>query len=341
MLDTSVISVQRSAVKTGAKSWWFFFPRTGLWFCLGVVYYSPFTTHPNTSLLVSSTEKNPIAKTCIQITSHRYTSCPNTSLPLSSTEKNSNRQYVHSDNQPPVHELSKHIVTTTINRKDSNRQYVHTDNQPPLHEFSPFWTQTRLAIWGYTEGAGMAQWVERRTEKPVATLIQVRVPGAARDFSPSVSFQCRLSLRCPYSPRVQSRASTSERTLKILNTGSHWRVGEYIPGYGLRSLCRTVYSKHFGMVACRPIVKQTINLLSIHSWSSRQLEAKYIIIAPNKLHKSFMTIVLGWPRAVNRTLKSNSCLLLWTRTATPPGSRPCLGNVMVKPRTSECPDGAK
>ena len=52
--------------------------------------------------------------------------------------KKSNRQDVHSDNQPPVHELSKHIVTTTINRKDSNRQYVHTDNQPPLHEFSPF-----------------------------------------------------------------------------------------------------------------------------------------------------------------------------------------------------------
>ena len=32
-------------------------------------------------------------------------------------------------------------------------------------------------------------------------------------------------LRYPYSPRVQSHASTSERTLKIPNTGSHTVVG--------------------------------------------------------------------------------------------------------------------
>ena len=39
------------------------------------------------------------------------------------------------------------------------------------------------------EKAGIAQLVERPTEKPGAILTLVRVPGAARDFSPRVSFQ--------------------------------------------------------------------------------------------------------------------------------------------------------
>ena len=39
---------------------------------------------------------------------------------------------------------------------------------------------------------GIAQLVERPTEKSGAILTRVRVPGAARDFSPRVSFQCRL-----------------------------------------------------------------------------------------------------------------------------------------------------
>ena len=44
-------------------------------------------------------------------------------------------------------------------------------------------------------GAGIAQLVERPTEKPgaILTRVRVRVPGAARDFSPTVSFQCTLS----------------------------------------------------------------------------------------------------------------------------------------------------
>ena len=50
-------------------------------------------------------------------------------------------------------------------------------------------------------GARIAQLVERPTERPGAIPTRVRVPGAARDFSPRVSFQCRLRLlRCPYSP---------------------------------------------------------------------------------------------------------------------------------------------
>ena len=43
---------------------------------------------------------------------------------------------------------------------------------------------------------------------------QVRFPGAARDFSPRVNFQCRLSYGVLH-PRVQSHTFTSVRTLKI------------------------------------------------------------------------------------------------------------------------------
>ena len=41
-------------------------------------------------------------------------------------------------------------------------------------------------------GQGLAQLVDHPTEMPGAILVQLRVPGAARDFSPRVNFQCRL-----------------------------------------------------------------------------------------------------------------------------------------------------
>ena len=46
-------------------------------------------------------------------------------------------------------------------------------------------------------------------------LMQVRFPCAARDFSPSVNFQCRL-LYMSVHPHVQSQALTSMGMLKIL-----------------------------------------------------------------------------------------------------------------------------
>ena len=48
-------------------------------------------------------------------------------------------------------------------------------------------------LWSMTQQAGMAQLAERPTEKPSAILTRVRVPGAARDFSLGVNFQCRFS----------------------------------------------------------------------------------------------------------------------------------------------------
>ena len=49
----------------------------------------------------------------------------------------------------------------------------------------------------------------------------VRVPGTAREFSPRISFQCRLSYGVSTAPRVQSHASTAVRMLQVPNTGSH------------------------------------------------------------------------------------------------------------------------
>ena len=82
----------------------------------------------------------------------------------------------------------------------------------------------------YSEGAAIAQWVERPTEKPGAVLTRVRVPGAAREFFfpfffsflffPRVNFQCRLSYGVRTASCVQSHASASVRTLKIPNTVS-------------------------------------------------------------------------------------------------------------------------
>ena len=66
-------------------------------------------------------------------------------------------------------------------------------------------------------GAGTAQLVERPTEKPGAILTRVRGPGPARDFSPRVSFQCRLS----YGVRTAPVCINIVSTLKVPNTGSH------------------------------------------------------------------------------------------------------------------------
>ena len=65
------------------------------------------------------------------------------------------------------------------------------------HDFFAERLQSAFAVspnTGTLGEAGIAQLVgPRPTEKPGVLLTRVRVPGAARDFSPRVSFQCRLS----------------------------------------------------------------------------------------------------------------------------------------------------
>ena len=77
-----------------------------------------------------------------------------------------------------------------------------------------------LTCAAFRNSAGIAQLVGRPTEKPGAILTLVRVPGAARDFSPRASFQCRL----PYGVRAApecNRMHQHTRTFKIPNTGRH------------------------------------------------------------------------------------------------------------------------
>ena len=58
----------------------------------------------------------------------------------------------------------------------------------------------RCSLYPYPpRGGGVAQLVERRTGTP---LMQVRFPGVARDFSPRVNFQCRLSFGVRTPPRA-------------------------------------------------------------------------------------------------------------------------------------------
>ena len=56
-----------------------------------------------------------------------------------------------------------------------------------------------------------------KDQKPRSNTDEDLFPGVARDFSTRVHFQCGLY----YGVRVQSHASTSVRTLKIPNFGSH------------------------------------------------------------------------------------------------------------------------
>ena len=79
----------------------------------------------------------------------------------------------------------------------------------------------RHALGDELNWAGMAQLAERPTEKPGAILTRVRVPGATRELSYKSHLSLQTLLRCPYSPRGQSHASTPVLTLKIPNTGSH------------------------------------------------------------------------------------------------------------------------
>ena len=82
-----------------------------------------------------------------------------------------------------------------------------------LTSFSPHLLKTEVDVIG-----GVAQLVERRTGTP---LRQLRFPGAARDFFLQSQLSVQTLLRCPHSPRVQSHALTSVRTLKIPSIGSH------------------------------------------------------------------------------------------------------------------------
>ena len=80
------------------------------------------------------------------------------------------------------------------------------------------WTSDNSDWVGLEPRGAIAQWAERRTEKPDNTDAG-SIPQSDKGlFSQS---QPPVQTLCPYSPRVQSHVSASVSTLKIPNTGSH------------------------------------------------------------------------------------------------------------------------
>ena len=53
------------------------------------------------------------------------------------------------------------------------------------------------------------------------------IPWCSKGFFSQAQLSVQTLVRCPYSPHVQSHASTSVHMLKILNTGSHTTVWTY------------------------------------------------------------------------------------------------------------------
>ena len=92
-----------------------------------------------------------------------------------------------------------------------------------LCQDSTYWRGLTCAA--FSNSAGIAQSIEHPTEKPGAILTRVRIPGAARDFSPRANFQCKLSYGVSTAHEC-NRIHQHTRTFKIPNTDSHtivWR----------------------------------------------------------------------------------------------------------------------
>ena len=96
-----------------------------------------------------------------------------------------------------------------------------------------------------TQRAGMAQLAERPTEKPGAMMTRVRVPGAARDFSPRVNFQCRLSYGARTAPvcnRMHRHlcARYNSQTLAAIPLCGHTKILHTLIGMGSAALAAAV-----------------------------------------------------------------------------------------------------
>ena len=82
-------------------------------------------------------------------------------------------------------------------------------------------------------GAGIAQLVGRPIENPGGILARVRVPRAARDFSPQLPAQTLL--RCSYSPRVMRNRMVQRRSACLKKS----RILAAIPSSGYSKTLHT------------------------------------------------------------------------------------------------------
>ena len=91
----------------------------------------------------------------------------------------------------PIQESVYKILSKLIHKILNESNGLVTADSSPQTPSPRKKSETNVTI--LSKGVGMAQWVERPTEKPGAILTRVRVPGATSDFSPRDSLQCRLS----------------------------------------------------------------------------------------------------------------------------------------------------
>ena len=94
-------------------------------------------------------------------------------------------------------------------------------------------------------GQGVAQLVECPTEKPGTILTRVQVPGAVRDFSPGVSFQCRLPYGVHAAPVCSSMhhhlgAHKKSQTLAAISLLGHTEILHAWLGAGNVALAASV-----------------------------------------------------------------------------------------------------
>ena len=90
-----------------------------------------------------------------------------------------------------------------------------------------------------------AQLVKRLSKKTGAILTRVRVPGAARDFSPRVNFRCRLSYRVRTAPVCIARISISMHIkkspiLSAIPLFGHMKILHTLTGMGSAALVAAV-----------------------------------------------------------------------------------------------------
>ena len=111
-------------------------------------------------------------------------------------------------------------ITTKDNNINANYSGVQTANTtcPPFLSLSHSVSIIHSHLNKHF-GAQTAQLVEHPSEKPGAITTWVQVPSAARDLSPS-HLPGQTLLWCPYSPRVQSHASTS---VCVSKDPKHWQ----------------------------------------------------------------------------------------------------------------------
>ena len=86
---------------------------------------------------------------------------------------------------------------------------------------------------------------ERPIEKPGSALTRVRLSGAARDFSPRVSYQCRLSYGVRSAPacnRMQQRlcGRSKSQTLAAIPLFGQTKILHTLTGTGRAALAAAV-----------------------------------------------------------------------------------------------------